>query len=64
MVETVDHPTAGPIQLVGVPVKYSRTPGSIRLAPPTLGQHTDSVLKELCGYSEEKIAELRARRVV
>jgi crotonobetainyl-CoA:carnitine CoA-transferase CaiB-like acyl-CoA transferase len=44
-------------------VKLSETPGSIRSAPPTLGQHTDAVLTEL-GISAERIADLRARKIV
>lgn len=59
MVVEMEHPVAGPIKLPGVPVKLSATPGGVRTAPPTLGQHTDSVLAEL-GYTHEQIADLRA----
>jgi len=41
------HATAGDLTLLGVPVKLSNTPGSVRSAPPTLGQHTKAVLEEL-----------------
>jgi succinate--hydroxymethylglutarate CoA-transferase len=47
----------------GVPVKFSEQQPSIRLAPPTLGQHTDDVLKEI-GISREEVAQLRAQGVV
>jgi formyl-CoA transferase/CoA:oxalate CoA-transferase len=47
MVVTVDHPTIGPLPLLGVPVKLSDTPGSVRTAPPRLGEHTEHVLNEL-----------------
>lgn len=43
----------------GIPVKMSRTPGSIRMMPPTQGQHTDEVLKSL-GYTDEQLSKLRA----
>ena len=63
MVEVVDHLTAGPLKLVGIPVKLSDTPGRVRMPPPTLGQHTERVLGEL-DLSPEAIADLRARRVI
>ncbi len=63
MVVTVAHPTAGPIRLPGVPFKLSRTPATIREAPPLRGQHTTEILAWL-GYGPAEIAELRASRVV
>ena len=53
MVETVVHPTAGPIRLTGVPFKLSATPASVRIAPPLAGQHAAELLAWL---------GLRARR--
>jgi len=47
MVVTIDHPTIGPLHLLGVPVKLSDTPGAVRTPPPRLGEHTENVLKEL-----------------
>jgi crotonobetainyl-CoA:carnitine CoA-transferase CaiB-like acyl-CoA transferase len=41
------HATAGELTLLGIPIKLSETPGSVRTAPPTLGQHTKAVLEEL-----------------
>lgn len=52
-----------PVPFVETPVKLSRTPGEIKTAPPTLGEHTDRILQSL-GYSAEDIAGFRARRVV
>ena len=64
MIETVDHVTAGAIRLLGVPIKLSHTPGSVRVAPPALGQHTDRILEEDCGLSAAQIESLRAAKVI
>jgi crotonobetainyl-CoA:carnitine CoA-transferase CaiB-like acyl-CoA transferase len=61
MVQQVEHATLGPIRVTGVPVKLSDTPGAVRSAPPTLGQHTESVLGEL-GFSREEIDRLGGKR--
>jgi formyl-CoA transferase len=47
MVEVVEHPVEGTVSTLGIPVKLGDTPGSIRRAPPLLGQHTESVLVAL-----------------
>ena len=63
MTVALDHPTAGRIKNIGVPVKLSETPGSVRSPSPLLGQHTDGVLSDM-GYSEDEIAALRAAGVI
>ena len=52
-----------PAPLMKTPVELSRTPGEIRTRAPTLGEHTDQIMREL-GYSDAEIAELREKRVV
>ena len=63
MVVELRHPTVGTITEFGVPIKLSETPGSVRLAAPASGEHTDEVLRGL-GLSAEEIRGLRASRVV
>jgi crotonobetainyl-CoA:carnitine CoA-transferase CaiB-like acyl-CoA transferase len=38
----MDHPRAGKVRMVGVPVRLSETPGSVRTPAPLLGEHTDA----------------------
>ena len=63
MAVELDHPQAGKVTQAGVAVKLSDTPGSIRSFAPSIGQHTQEVLDSL-GYSADKIAQLRDKRVV
>jgi crotonobetainyl-CoA:carnitine CoA-transferase CaiB-like acyl-CoA transferase len=59
LLTTIEYPGAGEVRVVGVPMHFSRTPGTIRLSPPTVGQHTDEVLRSV-GYRDDEIDELRA----
>jgi crotonobetainyl-CoA:carnitine CoA-transferase CaiB-like acyl-CoA transferase len=63
MISSVVHPVAGEIRMAGIAHRLSATPGVVRMAPPTLGQHTDVILAEL-GYEPTRIADLRASGVV
>jgi crotonobetainyl-CoA:carnitine CoA-transferase CaiB-like acyl-CoA transferase len=53
MIEAVEHAAAGTIKVLGVPIKLSETPGSVRTAPPVLGQHTAQVLAEIGMTADE-----------
>ena len=64
MVVALDHPIAGAIRQLGVPVKLDGTPGMVRTPPPALGQHTDAVLRGDLGIDPEEIARLRAAGAV
>lgn len=59
------HNSAGaPVHLVGSPLNFSQTAPSYRHAPPTLGQHTEEVLRDLLGKSDEQIKNLKDSKVV
>ena len=60
----VEHATIGPLKALGVPVKLSDTPGAVRTPPPTLGQHTDAVLRHDLGLSADAVAALRQQKVI
>jgi crotonobetainyl-CoA:carnitine CoA-transferase CaiB-like acyl-CoA transferase len=59
-----DHPQFGPTRVMGMPVRLSETPGSVRLPAPELGQHTEEILLGVLGWSWERISDLRAKEVI
>ncbi len=62
LVETL-HPRAGKVRQIGVPVKFSETPGEVRCPAPEIGEHTEEILEGL-GYHREKIDRLRKEGVI
>ncbi len=63
MVVAMDRPGVGPLQVLGTPVRLSRTPAEVRRPAPFLGEHTIEILHEL-GYDEPELAALRADGVI
>ena len=63
MVTTVEHATLGPVETIGLPVKFSATPGKVRTGAPLYGQHTREVLREF-GLRDEEIAALEKEGAV
>ena len=64
MVASVRHETIGSMEVLGVPVKLSATPGSVRTPPPRLGEHTAAVLAHDLGLGADAIARLREQRAI
>jgi formyl-CoA transferase/CoA:oxalate CoA-transferase len=58
MVQTLTHPLAGPVRVLGIPTKLSDTPGAVRTPPPVLGEHTVAVLESDLGLSRMEIDRL------
>ena len=67
MITHWQHPVKSDLRLVSSPIKLSatpvRTPSQGGLPPPLLGQHTDEVLREVLGYSEAQLLELKNTEV-
>ena len=60
----VPHPLAGPVKICANPIKLSQTPIDEYTAPPTLGQHTQEVLKSLLGLDDAAIEQLARAKVI
>ncbi|MDP6347939.1 MAG: CoA transferase [Dehalococcoidia bacterium] len=59
IITQVEHPVLGQTPWQILPINFSRTPVSFSLPAPELGQHTEEVLTEVCGYTWEEAAQLR-----
>ncbi|MES2992253.1 MAG: CaiB/BaiF CoA-transferase family protein [Pseudomonadota bacterium] len=62
--QTLAHPTAGEVTLCASPVRYAGREAPTPTAPPTIGQHTDEILREVLALDAAAIAGLRERRVI
>lgn len=58
-----DHPALGRIKVVGIPIKFYKTPARVRLPAPEFGQHTEEILLEK-GYGWEEIIQLKDEGVI
>jgi formyl-CoA transferase len=64
LVVELPHPLAGTVSVVGTPIRMSGSPPALERAPPTLGQHTEEVLRELAGVDAATLSSMRARKIV
>ncbi len=63
MFPVVQHPTEGPLRLIGFPIEFTETPNRLQRLPPTLGQHSRELLSEL-GYGESELDRLQERGTI
>ncbi len=64
LVVTADHPDLTDLKIPGIPFRFDQTPAGVHRHPPKLGEHTTEILREELQFTEQDIAELRARRVI
>jgi len=63
MIVETEHPVAGKIKQIGIPIKLSETPGGVRSPPPELGQHTEEVLTQVAGLTKEEVKRLQKAKI-
>ena len=64
LIQTLDHPTAGPLRTLRSPIGLPGGPDRQDLPPPLLGEHTDEILKNVLGLNDGEVDDLRANEVV
>ena len=64
MLVELEHPTSGPLKLLGSPFKSSQSPGVVARTAPNIGQHTREVLAELLGYDDATLKALENDGVI
>jgi CoA:oxalate CoA-transferase len=60
MIVEAEHPKLGPVKLINHPLKFSRTPAAIQGPPPSIGQDTRRILRDIGGLDEATIDHLLA----
>ena len=64
MIAEVEHEVTGTVQIPGIPIKLSETPGQIDAPAPNLGEHTSEVLIDLLGLEAEEVNQLKQDEVL
>ena len=64
MLKTYKHRRVGEVPLIGSNYRFSDTPVDDSRPPPSLGEHTETVLKELAGLGDAEVQALREKKVI
>ena len=64
MLKTYKHSRVGEVPLIGSNYRFSDTPVDDTRPPPSLGEHTEQVLKDLAGFGDAEVAALREKKVI
>jgi len=64
MLVEIDQPRVGKMRIVGSPIRLSETPGEVYAPAPLLGEHSEQVLKNILGYTEAEVEQLKAENVI
>ncbi|MCS0543186.1 CoA transferase, partial [Aeromonas veronii] len=64
MIREIEHPVAGRIKVPGSPIRLSDSPLEEVVAAPLIGEHTEEVLHEMLGLTEEQIRLLNQKNII
>ncbi|MCC7450803.1 MAG: CoA transferase [Anaerolineae bacterium] len=64
MIASYEHPTVGRVRTIGIPVQFSDTPGAIDHPAPLLGEHSDDILREFGGYTDDDVRGFKQRGII
>ena len=64
MVREVEHPVAGTMKVIGSPINLSETPAEVHSPAPLLGQHTESVLRDILDMAPDEIKTLKQEKAI
>ena len=64
MLKTYQHGRVGTVPLIGSNYRFSDTPVDDTRPPPSLGEHTDQILREIAGYGADEVAALREKKII
>ena len=64
MISRITHQITGEVEVPGVPIKLSETPGNVDAPAPSLGEHTTEILTDVLKMSPDEVAKLRQDGVI